>query len=107
MKYRNASCHKLIAETAKAMALEAADEALGLSNPLFKKLKEKYPEKSRGELLKLLAGKTWPSLIPQARATLAKMLTGPLDQGLKDQISSALILDNTLPGRRPRARAGI
>ena len=93
------SCHKMVAETAKALAQVAADDLLTRQNKLYARLREKYPDKTRDQITDLLAAKSWPMLIEQARATLAKMLNGPLDEGLKDQIAKALILDNTLMGR--------
>lgn len=93
------SCHKLVAETAKEMAGVAVQEML-LDDGIYKKFQAKYPEKTLAELEATLINLTWPALIEQARATLAKLLATPIDESLKDQILSALILDNTLRGRK-------
>jgi hypothetical protein len=49
--------------------------------------------------------KNWGKLIETAKATLAKMLTGPCDEGLKETIYEALQLDATLIRGRERIGA--
>lgn len=93
------SCHKLVAETAKEMAGCAVDEMLK-DNSIYERAKTLNPDLTIPQLHAKLVSSTWPALVEQARATLAKLLAGPLAPELKDQIASALILDNTLMGRK-------
>lgn len=93
------SCHKMVADTAKAMAAEAISKMLN-DNEAYGAARVKWPDFSKEEIEATLLQETWPHLVEQARATLARLLATPLDELLKEQISSALILDNTLAGRK-------
>lgn len=95
MKNYQAHCHKMIAETAQSMAHELYD-ALMKKNGWYAVWKLTHSNMGPKALEAAFVKKTWPKLLGQARATLAGMLTGPLDEGLKEQILDALIKDNSL-----------
>lgn len=77
--------HKLIADTAKQMAAEVY-EVLAKDNAFFRR----FPRRRH------YVAAQWPVFVPDARATLAQMLTGDAPQGVKDQIEEALMLDRPL-----------
>ena len=97
-------CHKLIAETAKEMAAAAVGEMLE-DDKIYTQAKVKWPDLTLKQLEATLIKNTWPNLIEQARATLAKLLATNIDESLKDQIANALILDNSLRGNSPKGGA--
>lgn len=97
-------CHEMVKETAQEMA-GAAFEVLASDNTRWAKMKTMCPELSAADTQKVFVGKLWPHLIEQARTTLAKMLTGPLPDLVKDQIHEALVLDNELRfEKQPKSR---
>lgn len=98
-------CHKMVAETAKGIA-EAFVEFTMQDNEQFAALRAAHPDLTTEQTHKELSKRLWPQFIEQARATLAKMLAGPMEESLKEQIAQALILDNTLRRRRDRSSAG-
>jgi hypothetical protein len=98
-------CHFLIAETAQAMAHSLYDDCMR-DNKIWLQWKEMCPELTRTDLEDRFVDLLWPKLIEQARATLAKMLSGPYDQVLKDQIADALIKDGSLRRGRDHTSAG-
>ena len=89
----NSYCHRLIRDTARSMA-EEIYEVGASDNDWY----EKYPDR------KAYVKAAWPLLIEEARATLARLLTTPINEKLKEQISEALILDNTLRADRAGIR---
>ena len=97
-------CHKMVADTAQAMAAAAVEKMLS-DDAIFAQAKAKHPELTLAGLEATLRNDTWPHLIEQARATLAKLLTAGIDESLKEQIANALILDNTLRGQSVSAGA--
>jgi hypothetical protein len=96
-----AHCHKLLAETAKAMAHELYDTMM-LDNEWYQIWKRRNQGKGARALELAFVAKNWGRLVPNARATLAEMLGNPLlDPALAEQIYDALLLDSTLVrGRR-------
>lgn len=97
-------CHTMIKETAVSMAHELFNN-LAEDNDIFKVWKEQFPDLPTKELEKRFVQMMWPKLVEEARSTLTKMLTGTLDQTLKDQIADALIKDNILrQGRKAQKR---
>lgn len=95
--------HKLIAETAEAMASAVFEEAMGRDNELYRQIKAKNPDKSPDELRRIFVRYLAPRLAGDARATLAGMLQTSSDEELKAQIFDALLKDAAL--RRGRNRA--
>jgi len=79
-------CHKMIKETAKAMASEAYESRASHDNHFY----VVWPR--RNEFVR----KMWPHFVETARHTLAQLLTTNLDTTLKDHIAEALIEDNAL-----------
>jgi hypothetical protein len=92
--------HKLVHETAVAMAHELYDTMM--QDDLWYRLwKKKNPEADSQELEELFVERNLAKMIPQARATLTKMMTNTSDEALKEVIYNALVLDNTLIRGRP------
>jgi len=81
--------HFQVADTAKALAA-AAFEELAKDNARWAELK------LEGISQEDFVQRCWGAFLPQARATLAQMLTRPINEILKEQIADALIKDNTL-----------
>jgi hypothetical protein len=90
-----AHCHLLIAKTAQDMT-RALYEATMQNDTLFTEWKRQHPGMSGSGLENAFVKKYWPAAIDGARATLAHMLTLPGDEGLKETIAEALILDKSL-----------
>ena len=94
-------CHKMIRATAIEMAGALYDEVMK-DNKLWAHWKAICPELTPTlceiKFIELL----WPKLIPEARATLARLLTTGLSEDLKTSIADALIVDNTLMRGRER-----
>ena len=93
--------HKLVLETARAMAASLFED-LAKDNARWAEFQATWPE----GLTRAKAERMWvegmaPKLLGEARDTLARLLNTNLAPDLKDQIADALILDNTL--RRGRA----
>ena len=92
-------CHQLVRDTAKAFAGEIYEEVMH-HNENWEAWQAMCPdltkEKLQSEFIKLM----WPRLLDDARATLAKMLAGPIAEPLKEQIYRALILDGQIRGKR-------
>jgi hypothetical protein len=84
-KVNNGAVHTLVANTAKELA--AADyERFARSNEFYRK----YGSQNAW------VAKAWRYYTKAARATLTILMTRSKDQGLKDSIYDALILDNSL-----------
>lgn len=94
-------CHTLIKATAIEMAGELYDLLMKDDNA-YKEWKAVCPDLTPTKLEIMFIEQTWPKLVEQARGTLASMLDASctLPQDQKDIIAEALILDNTLPGRK-------
>jgi hypothetical protein len=91
-----AHCHELIKSTAVAMAHEAY-AAFMENNHHYSVWKNLWPDGLSGkELEEKWVGKYWGKFIEGARAILAAMLAQPGDEGLKETILEALLLDNSL-----------
>lgn len=89
--------HKLVRETAVAMAHELYDTMMQ-DNQWYTTWKSANPdlvERPR-QLEARFVAKNLARLLPQARATLAKMLTQTSDAALRDSIYEALCLDSSL-----------
>ena len=99
---RTIHAHKLVAETARAMAHELYDQLM-LDNEQFATWKARYPEMDAKELEDHFVYLSSPGLLSQARATLAGMLATPIDEALKESIHEALVLDATLGKGRKSA----
>jgi len=86
----NIHCHFLVKKTAMDMAREVYDMYASYSNEFYKENKnqESYAQSS------------WHLFLEPARATLAKLLTTPIDESLKNDIHHALIQDNALRSGR-------
>lgn len=97
--------HKMVAETAKTMCHEVYD-ALMQRNDWYALWKSQHPNLSSSVALEeAFVRKNWGKYVDGARATLAGMLSSPLDETLKESIMEALMLDNTLlRGRGPTAQ---
>lgn len=80
------AAHKLIAETAKEMAAAMYEELAKANADWYRK----HPSQ------KQFVRKHWPNYMESARHTLARLLTTGIAESLKEQISDALIKDNTL-----------
>jgi hypothetical protein len=99
-----AACHKGVRDVAVGMAHEAF-AALMQRNDWWAKMKELYPELTSTQIENYWVNQHWPTFIDPARATMAAMLRGPQNEGLKDSIAEVLILDGTLRrGRKSGAR---
>lgn len=83
-------CHKLIAETAKSLARTIYVHNARRSNEFFAQVDEET-----------FVQRSWPGLVEDARTTLIDMLAGNYPEALKEEISQAIILDNTLTRGRP------
>jgi hypothetical protein len=101
-KVKQTHCHKLIARTAAGMAFEIYDKLME-RNDWYEEWKRKNPDLSGEALANEFVRRIWPTLIDDARATLAGMLACPLDEGLKEEIYQALCLDSQLIRGRGRA----
>lgn len=97
------NAHKLVAKTAKEMAEELYEQVMS-NNALYAHWKGICPELNPNILRIKFIRLMIPNLLDAARATLAKLLTGTMDERLKDQISDALIKDAALGRRPPQAR---
>lgn len=94
-KQSSAHCHKQIAKTAKGLA-EASYEELMSDNMLYEIWWKRNPGASAKTLRTLFVARNWGKYIPAARATLTLLLSEPIDEGLKEEIMEALVLDSTL-----------
>lgn len=99
-----AHCHRLVAQVAKEAAGELYEATM--SNNVVRRLwQEQNPGANEAALLARFVARNWGRCIPFARATLATMLTKPIDEGTKETIMEALVLDATLMrGRAEGAR---
>lgn len=87
-RYQDVTTHPLIANLCVEFANEVYEEMCSRSNKLFK------AQHSRKDFVQQCA----PTLVQEARQTLAMMLQDPdLPQISKDEIFEALLLHNSLP----------
>lgn len=86
----HAATHKLIRDTAIEMAEALYEECARRSDEWWANAPDR----------KKWVRDTWPLLIEEARSTLAKMLSGPMPESLKEQIFEALSLDNAVRSGR-------
>jgi hypothetical protein len=92
--------HSLVLDTAKEMAFELYEHMMR-DNEWYARLKELNPGLTPKQLSARFVLRIAPTLVEQARATLAGMLARPIDEKTKESIMNALLLDNTLVrGRR-------
>jgi len=91
----SAHAHKLVAATAEAMAHELYDTMMQ-DNEWYRIWKARNPEMGAKELEEEFVRKNLSRLLPQARAVLAAMLRNPGNEGLKEEIYEALVLDASL-----------
>lgn len=96
-----AHCHILVAKTAQGMARECYDSFMQ-ANPQYAAWRDANPGMSGEALESRWVATRWGMFVEPARATLAEMLRQPIDEGLKKQISEALILDAQLIRGRKR-----
>lgn len=89
---KGAHAHKLVAKTAQDMAQEIY-ETLASKNDFY----EKYPDREK------YVKECWPLYLDAARATLAQLLAGNMEDRLKAEIHEALLKDATLR----RGREGV
>lgn len=90
--------HKLVAETAEAMAHELYDTMMQ-DNQWYKLWRKSHPGMGKVALEELFVRKNFGKMIPQARATLTQMMQSYAakgDQEMADKIYEALTLDATL-----------
>lgn len=88
--------HKLVRETAVAMAHELYDTMM-TDNEWYRLWKAQWPDEDGKQLELRFVAKNLSRLLPQARAVLAQMLRSPgTNEGMKEEIYEALVLDNTL-----------
>lgn len=94
-KKSGAHVHILIAKTAQDMTRELYDATMQ-NDVLYAEWRRQHPGASPKGLEESFVKKYWPAAIEPARATLAHLLTVLSDEGLRDQIADALILDKQL-----------
>lgn len=101
-------CHKMIRSAAIEMAAEIYAKIMGGDNELYAQWKKICPELNPVMLEIRMIEMLWPKLIPEARATLARLLTTTMAEDLKEEIADALVADATLrrvtSGRRAPQR---
>lgn len=103
-KRNAAACHTMVRDTAVALAHECYDSFMQ-NNVYYESWQASNPGLRRDEYEKVWVNENWARFIPAARANLAAVLKQPLEQGLKDTIAEALILDATLVrGRKTPAQ---
>ena len=88
-KKMNCLAHKMVAKVAKELAGAFYDE--------LAKVNDFYAQNPDASAWIALA---WPAFLDEARATLAKMLATQIAENLKDDITDALVMDNTLRASR-------
>lgn len=103
-----AHAHKMVAETAKGMAQEVWDRIMTERGDIFDRFRAAHPEcATTQQLADLFTGRLWPTMLGEARATLALMLRNPhIDDLQKAAIYDALLLDHTLIVGRGAQGAG-
>jgi hypothetical protein len=83
-------CHKLIMETAKEMMGSVYEDLARGSNEFY----AMWPDQDE------FVRQKWGLMVAAARTTLAAMLQSPIDEGQKNLIHEALVLDAPLAKHR-------
>lgn len=100
----SAHVHKALAKVAREAASELYEVVMG-DNLVRSTWKKQNPGLTERQLHTRFVAKNWGKCIPFARATLAQLLTTPLDPASKEAIMEILVLDSTLiRGRRSPAQ---
>jgi hypothetical protein len=99
---REIHCHKMIRATAIEMAAEVFARVMAGDNELYAQCKALCPELDPTLLEIKYIELLWPKLIPEARATLARLLATNIDEKHKMSIHEALVLDAQLMRGRQR-----
>jgi hypothetical protein len=97
------NAHRIVAETAVAMANEHFEHYMIVNNALWNTLREHLTEK---QARMVFVAKIAPMLLEEARLALTDCLTQPDDvcpKSLKDKIADALIKDTDLRANRLKA----
>ncbi len=97
--------HQMVARIAREAACELY-EILMEDNQIRAEWKRQNPGADEAALLRRFVARNWGTCIPLARATLARMLSGPLPDHLKVQIHDALIKDRSLRPAEPSKAPG-
>ena len=105
-KPKEAHVHYYVAEVARELCLASYEELMA-NNQIRTAWKLKHPGASELGLQAAWLKRYAIAYVGPARATLAALLTGPCDEGLKEKIHQALILDNTLMMGRNAPKAPI
>ena len=92
----------MVANLCREMASAVFDEAMACDNSLFRACKKSHPGRTTEQLRKIFVRGFAPRLVGDARATLAEMLTRPIDDSLKDSIYDALLKDASFRLARTR-----
>ena len=94
-------CHRLVAQVAKEAAGELYETVM-CDNAVRAEWKRLHPGLGPKALETEFIRTKWKHCIPFARATLAQLLTKPIDESLKAEIHLALVQDASLSfGRGP------
>lgn len=94
-KRKIAHCHWGLKAVAEELCGAAYEEVMR-HDKLYKSWQEQNPGVSKKDLQKLFIAKRWGRFVAPARATLAHMLTRPIDEKQKEEIMEMLVLDSTL-----------
>lgn len=104
MTQKNAHCHKMIREVARAAAGELYDKVMG-DNKVFAEWKRQNEGATTKQLEDRFIDRNWGKCIQFARATLATMLRqNNLPEKVKEEILDALVKDASLTRGRDRGQ---
>lgn len=106
MPRRQTHAHRDVAKVAQEAANELFDTVMS-NNLVYEAWKAKHPGASAQGLRKAFVRDNWAKCLPLARATMARMLSEPIDDRLKESIVEALALDQTLMLGRERRVAEV
>lgn len=93
--------HRTVAEQANELCNVLYDELMS-NNTLRNAWRAQHPGMAERGLRRAFLRRNIAKCLPAARATLAGMLTLPIDEDLKESILEALILDKTLVAGRAK-----
>jgi hypothetical protein len=105
MTRRVQHAHKLVARVAKEAAHELYEVSMG-DNVLRAEWKRQNPGATEKQLIDRFVKRNWGKCLAFARATLARLLTQPIDERLKEEIMEALVLDQSLRLGREQIQIG-
>lgn len=91
-----AHCHKQVRAVAKAACAEHYEMLMSSSNVVYQLWKMQNPGLTPKQLMQLFVNCHWGKCIDLARATMARLLTTPIDEATKLEIVDILALDSTL-----------